>query len=148
MNCELRQSMKRLAVRADADVDLPVLQVDAEVPHAAVLDRHPDAEVRQPGSGVVASARWFARLQAVDADPQTGMLLVLLPVTDHVRLVHTAPLDPGVSICGLSALSNERNAPGPGGSPPLIVDQALPRRNPSGRPRARSRRVPHITFGA
>ncbi|GGW47848.1 hypothetical protein GCM10010340_27660 [Streptomyces griseoloalbus] len=86
----------------------------------------------------------------MDADPQTGMLVALLPVAHHVRLVHSAPLDfgPLFPICGLSALSNEQNALWSGGSPHLISDQALRWRNsPTGRP-AHGDGVPHITSGA
>src|SRR5690606_33848629 len=74
-----------LPVRADPDIDLTVLEVNTERPAPAVLHGHPDTEVGEPFGGVVASARRLARLKSVDADPQTGMLLVLLPVPDHVR---------------------------------------------------------------
>jgi hypothetical protein len=51
-------------------------------------------------------------------------------------------------ICGLGALSNERNALWSGSSPELIGDQALRWRNPpAGRPTA-GEGVPHITSGA
>src|SRR5690606_7285912 len=99
------------------DIDLTVLEVNTERPAPAVLHGHPDTEVGEPFGGVVASARRLARLKSVDADPQTGMLLVLLPVPDHVRLVHSAPLDILwlLPICGLGALSNGRNGPWAGG---------------------------------
>lgn len=84
---------RTLPVGADPYVDLTVLEMNSDVPLAAVLDGHTDAEVRQPLCGVVPSPGRLARFQTVDADPQTGMFVVLLPVPDHVRLVHGAPLD-------------------------------------------------------
>ena len=58
--------------------------------------------------------------QTVDADTQAGMLVVLVPVPDHVRLVHSPPLDLGwlLPIPVPGAQSNERNALWPANSPP------------------------------
>jgi hydroxymethylbilane synthase len=83
-----------LAVGADPHVDLAVLEMDGRMQVPAVLDGHPHAEIGEPFGGVVASTRRLGRLQTVDADTQTGMLVVLLPVPDHVRLVHSAPHRP------------------------------------------------------
>ncbi|GGQ55180.1 hypothetical protein GCM10010216_15260 [Streptomyces flaveolus] len=84
----------------------------------------------------------------MDADPQTGMFVVLLPVPDHVRLVHSAPLDfpKLLPIRVLSALSNERNALWPGASHPVIGDQALRRNYPPHARRTITASVPHITL--
>ena len=85
----------------------------------SIIDGDPQPEVRLALGGVVASARGFGGFQTVDADTQTGMLVVLVPVPDHVRLVHNPPLVLGLlPIFVLSALSNERNALWPAHSHP------------------------------
>ena len=84
-----------LAVGAGADVELAVFEVDVDGFTRTVLDGHPEPEVGQPFGSVVTAPRRLRFLQAVDADAQAGVLvLVLLPVADHVGLAHgsTSPL--------------------------------------------------------